>query len=95
MSTEPVKAILKRKREYLIRLESEMEAWKKLDVAAKKRAREELPSDDDETILSQSQQLKRGSQQSKRRKLAKRRSIEEEIVTPKLSDYGTPISRHS
>jgi hypothetical protein len=95
MSTEPVKAILKRKRDYLVRLESEMEAWKKIDVEARKRAREELPSDDDETILPQTQQLKKGSQQSKRRKLAKRRSIEEEIVTPKLSDYGTPISRYS
>ena len=93
MSTEPVKAILKRKKDYLIRLESQMEAWKKTEVAARKRAREELPSDD-ETIPSQSQQqLKKGSQQSKRKKQAKRKSIEEEIVAPKLSDYGTPISQ--
>ena len=89
MSTEPVKAILKRKKEYLIRLQSQMEAWKKTDVAARKRAREELPSDD-ETILPQTQQQPKKGTQSKRRRHAKRKSIEEEIVAPKLSDYGTP-----
>ena len=88
MSTEMVKAILKRKKEYLIRLESQIETWKKTEMAARKRAREEYPSDD-ETLPSQTQQLKKGSQQSKRRKYAKRKSIEEEIVAPKLSDYGT------
>ena len=93
MSTEPVKAILKRKKEYLIRLESQIEEWKKTEMAARKRAREEYPSDD-ETIIPQTQ-LKKGSQQSKRRKHAKRKSIEEEIVAPRLSDYGTPIYRFS
>ena len=94
MSTEPVKAILKEKREYLIRLESHIAAWKKTDAEAKRKAREEFPSDD-ETVLPQNKQQqtpKKASQQSKRRRLTKRKSIEEEIVAPKLSDYGNPRS---
>lgn len=95
MSTEPVKAILKRKKDYLIRFESQMEAWKKTELAARKRAEEELPSDDEITLPQTQQQLKKGSQPSKRKRPAKRKSIEEELVAPKLSDYGNPIFRHT
>jgi hypothetical protein len=89
MSTDPVKSILKRKREYLSRLEQEIALAKAKNAEAKKRAREEYPSDDESLLPQPQQKQQKGSQSKQRRKIARRKSIEEEIVTPKLSTWGT------
>src|SRR5271167_3710809 len=99
MSFDLVKAILKRKKEYIIKFEISVQLAKKKEEEAKKRAREEAPSDDELISPKHQKQIKSSQQKQKqswkqRRKNARRKSIEEEIVAPKLTPYGTkpPIS---
>ena len=86
MGSAEVKAILKRKKEYLIRFERSIKSHALSEAAARKRVREELPSDDD--LLESTQKLKR-------KKHVQQESIEEEIVAPKISQYGIVISNSS
>lgn len=89
MSTDAVKAILKRKKDYLLRLESTIQEHKKIVAEAKKRMREDLPSDDESPQAKQQKQPKGSEPSSKqRRRDARRRSVEEEIVAPKVTSHG-------
>lgn len=91
MSTPSVKAVLKRKKDYLLRLEVTLKEYEKQALLAEKRAREQYPSDDDSQPKQKKQkENERSSQSSKKRsKHSKRKSIEEEIVAPKISRSGS------
>jgi len=80
MESAAVKAILKRKKEYLIRFENSIKSHAIAEAAARKRMREELPSDDDQLESTQPQYPKR--------KRSKQTLVEEEIVAPKISRYS-------
>lgn len=91
MSVVAVKSVLKRKKEYLIRLNATIKSHGEKATEARKRAREEYPSDDESLHKSDPQKhQQKGSQQSsrQRKKHAKRKSVEEEIVSPRLSHNG-------
>jgi hypothetical protein len=89
-SLDCVKAIVKRKRDYLIRLEATIQASKEKEEKARKRAREEYPSDNESQPVKSSQPQQHGSQQSSKRhhKRARQKPVEEEIVAPKLAPHG-------
>jgi hypothetical protein len=94
MSTPSVKAVLKRKKDYLLRLEVTLKEYEKQALLAEKRAREQYPSDDDsqpkQKKQKENEQSSQSSQSSKKRsKHSKRKSIEEEIVAPKISRSGS------
>jgi hypothetical protein len=91
MSTAAVKAVMRRKKDYLLRLEETLKAKENVDALATKRAREEYPSDDESPSQKKKQKDNQQSSKSskKRNKHAKRKSIEEEIVAPKISRNST------
>ena len=80
---EAINILRKNKKEYAIRFEKGLAGYKQREEEARKRARDELPSDNESSTPSQ-----KGSQSKKHRK-KKRKSIEEEIFAPKLSNNGT------
>jgi hypothetical protein len=91
MSTAAVKAVMRRKKDYLIRFEETIKVKGTVEALAEKRAREEYPSDDEpppqKKKQKDDQQLSKSSK--KRNKHAKRKSIEEEVVAPRISKNST------
>ena len=89
MNADSVKAIQKRKREYLKRFEEDLKRSKETEELGRKRAREELPSDDEAHSWPNYQQNPQKKTSNKRSKYhSQQKSIEEEIVTPKITEHG-------
>jgi len=93
-SAPQVKALLKRKREYLSQLQISIKEVSKKEELARKRAREELPSDaEDDKLPSQTagQGGKRSRENSGRRRRSgggkRKEGIEEEIVVPRITPH--------
>jgi hypothetical protein len=93
-SAPQVKALLKRKREYLSQLQISIKEVSKKEELARKRAREELPSDaEDEKLPSQTggQGGKRSRENSGKRRRSgggkRKEGIEEEIVVPRITPH--------
>src|SRR5271170_2293425 len=78
-----------RKKKYWAAYETAREKWVRTEELARKRARDEFPSDNESSSNPSSQK----SSQSKRSRKKRRKSVEEEIVAPILSNNGI-ISRH-
>jgi len=74
-----------RKKEYWAAYAKATEKLAQTEELARKRAREEFPSDNESSSNPSSQK----SSQSKRSRKKRRKSVEEEIVAPKLSNHGT------
>lgn len=97
-SSPQVKAILKRKKEYLSQLQISIKEVSKKEELARKRAREELPSDDELPTTSRNANLGGSTGGHKRQHSGKRRKgkgrkevVEEEIVVPRITMHSIPL----
>ena len=91
-STEPVKDLLRRKQQYTKKLAIELAKAAEREKEAVKREREEQPSDgDEEKVLPTNESSQNSSsRRSRKRNKGKRKSVEEEVVRPKITPHGTP-----
>ena len=90
-STQPVKDLLRRKQHYVNRVKFELENKAKEEEERLKRVREEQPSDEDEEkgLPTNQSSQNPSSRRSKKRNRGKRKSVEEEVIRPKLTPHGT------
>ena len=89
-STQPVKDLLRRKQHYVNRVKFELENKAKEEEERLKRVREEPSDEDEEKGLPTNQSSQNSSsRRSKKRNRGKQKSVEEEVIRPKLTPHGT------